>query len=108
MPKYLTEHYLINHQPIILVMTQQRRALQAWVANLDEGKMQRQDTLIMDVLQDDVERISPQHFDLLCRKNHIDAIIPERGIALSFRLAASSQNQQTNIIPSPAPHALAQ
>lgn len=107
MPKYITEHYLVNHQPIILVMTQQRRALQAWVANIDEGKMQRQDTLIMDVLQDDVERISPQHFDLLCRQNHINAVIPERSIELSFRLAATSENQKTNIIPAMAPQALA-
>lgn len=101
MSPYIKEYYLRGDQPILLVMTLHRRALQAWSPGLESGKMERHDTLIMDVLHSDAHAISRTEFEALCNLRKVDPSVPEKGIQLSFKLAKLSPDQKTNTIPAP-------
>jgi hypothetical protein len=101
MAPHLKEYYLRGNQPILLVMTLQRRALQAWSPGLESGKMERHDTLIMDVLHSNAHAISRAEFETLCELRQIDPSVPEKGIHLSFKLAQLSPEQKANIVPVP-------
>lgn len=101
MAPHIKEYYLRGDQPIMLVMTLQRRALQAWSPGLESGKMERHDALIMDVLHSNAHAISRSEFEALCSLRRVDPTVPERGIHLSFKLAKLSPDQKTNMIPAP-------
>ncbi|MGZ9097450.1 MAG: hypothetical protein ACXW30_04050 [Micavibrio sp.] len=101
MAPHIKEYYLRGDQPILLVMTLQRRALQAWTPGLETGKMERHDTLIMDVLHSEARPISRDEFETLCNLRKVDPAVPEKGIQLSFKLAKLSPDQKANTIPAP-------
>ena len=102
MAHYIKEYYQRGGQPILLVMTLQRRALQAWHPDVETGKMERLDTLIMDVLHADAQAISQSDFENLCSARGIDPTVPEKGIQLSFKLSALNSSQKSNTVPVPA------
>jgi hypothetical protein len=102
MVPYIKEYYQRGGQPILLVMTLQRRALQAWHPDIESGRMERLDTLIMDVLHADARAISKSDFESLCSARGIDPAVPEKGIQLSFKLSALNSSQKSNTVPVPA------
>lgn len=100
----LKEFYQTDRDIIALVMTAERRALQAWRADCDNGRMERMDALIMDVLNDDAELLGTAAFQKFCDDHAINPAIPERSIQLSYKLAASSMAKKSNTVPAPARH----
>lgn len=101
MTPHIKEYYKRGGQPILLIMTMSRRALQAWHPDAETGKMARQDALIMDVLHSSAQAISRSEFEMLCAAHKVDPAVPEKGIPLSFKLAALSPDQKASIVPVP-------
>lgn len=100
-PHFIKEFYQTSQHTIALIMTPERRALQAWCADDETGRMVRMDALIMDIMNNDIPQISENAFHQFCDDCQINPSIPERSILLSFKLAAHSLAQKSNIVPSP-------
>jgi hypothetical protein len=100
-PHFIKEFYQTSQHTIALIMTPERRALQAWCADQETGRMQRMDTLIMDIMHSDIPPINEASFIQFCEDNTVNPAIPERSILLSFKLAAHSLAQKSNIVPAP-------
>lgn len=100
-PHFIKEFYQTSQHTIALIMTPERRALQAWCADEETGKMERMDAMIMDIMNNDIQQISEAAFTRFCDDCTINASIPERSILLSFKLAAHSLAQKSNIVPAP-------
>lgn len=101
MTPHIKEYYRIGTEHIILVMTPERRALQAWVADDEQNKLQREDVRIIDIQHGDGEPLTQDMFDAFCTEHKIDSSIPDRSIALSFRLSSASTTT-INIVPTPS------
>jgi hypothetical protein len=96
---FIKEFYQTSQHTIALVMTPERRALQAWCADGETGRMERMDAMIMDIMHNDIPQISEAAFNRFCADCTINPSIPERSILLSFKLAAHSLAQKTNTVP---------
>ena len=101
MTPHIKEYYRIGTEHIILVMTPERRALQAWVADDEQNKLLRKDVRIIDIQHGDGEPLTQDMFDAFCTEHKIDSSIPDRSIALSFRLSSASTTT-INIVPTPS------
>ncbi|WP_435640240.1 hypothetical protein [Micavibrio aeruginosavorus] len=101
MTPHIKEYYRIGTEHIILVMTPERRALQAWVADDEQNKLMRKDVRIIDIQHGDGEPLTQDMFDAFCTEHKIDSSIPDRSIALSFRLSSASTTT-INIVPTPS------
>ena len=82
MTPHIKEYYRIGTEHIILVMTPERRALQAWVADEEQNALLRKDVRIIDIQHGDGEPLTQDMFDAFCMEHKIDSSIPDRSMSL--------------------------
>ncbi|MBI2233479.1 MAG: hypothetical protein HYU57_00385 [Micavibrio aeruginosavorus] len=104
MTKFIKEHYLVGHQPIVVVMTENRTPLQAWYINHGAKRLQRDDDYIFIIENDVQSRFMPEDaFTHYCAQRNICTDIPESDIQFTYQLASRRIKGASSVIPFPLP-----
>lgn len=102
MTQFIREHYLVDHQPVLLIMAPDRYPLQAWVVETATKSLIRDDSHILTIQTDSSAKFLPAaHFEKFCARNAISTNIPEHVIAFTFALVSRTPAKLSNVIPFP-------
>ena len=105
MTQFIREHYNVDGEPVVLVMTADRHPLQAWKINFDKGSLEREDDLafVIEHQTCKVEFMPEVDFNSFCAKNNIDPTIPVKTILFTLALFNRTEDKLSGVIPSPKP-----
>lgn len=102
MTDFIHEHYIVNGQPVVLIMAPDRYPLQTWVADPANSHLVRDNTFIFTIANDPhVQFIPADDFRKFCKRHNIDTTIPQRAIEFTYALVKRTPAKLSNVIPFP-------
>ena len=97
MSSFLTKHFIVGQQAVVVVMSSDSKPIQASYADRDSGQMKRMDTYIQDIANDNAaQQITPRSFQAICEQHNIQTNLPEQSIYRSINLARFSRGVVTS------------